>query len=174
MFDPGPPPEFWNEMVTQGASHAKHDGSEQSALKIIGLVVERSPVYLHIQKELHAETGISQTGAAQVIIGGLKRSLREFREKLDHVQGKLVKANEQNAELLGKLARADELNIKLMGKLAKANEQDAHPLVGLSRSELTILGEPQTLREEILMAIIQCQEQSRPTKKRSWKIPYWG
>ena len=157
----------------------KHDGSEQSALEIIRLVVERSPIYLRIQKELHAGTEVSQTGVAQpLIIDNLQRNFKKLRRKLEYVKGKLVKANEQNSELLGKLVKADEQNIELLGKLAKANEQNAQRLGALSRSELTILGEPQTLREEILIAIIQYQlseEQLSPTAKRSWKwIPNWG
>ena len=156
----------------------RHDGSEQSALEIIGLVVERSPIYLRIQEELHARTEASQTGAAQELIGRLQRSLKKLMRKLVNVQGKLVKANEQNAELLGKLAKADEQIIELLGKLARANEQNAQLPVGLSRSELTILGEPQTLREEILMGIIQSRHidhQLRTTAKGSWNwIPQLG
>lgn len=123
VIGPGPPAGFWYQMATQEASYAMHDGSEQSALEVVRLIVERSPAYLHIQEKLHAWPGASQT--AQAFIGELHRNSKQLRTKLEIVQGRLVKANEQNDKLQGKLVEAEERNTELQGKLVETEKRNA-------------------------------------------------
>ena len=99
LLGPGPPPGFWHGMVAQGASHARHDGSKQSAEEIIGLVVKRSPIYLQIQEELLAGKAHSQTAAAQALIEDLQRKVEELEANLEQV-------NRQNAELKEEISRS--------------------------------------------------------------------
>lgn len=93
-------------MIKGGADYARHDGSEQSALDIIGRVVERSPVYLRIQEELHAGAEVSQTGAAQALISELLHTVKELQDSLDNVREKLAKTTDENAVLLTALSRS--------------------------------------------------------------------
>ena len=109
LLGPGPPPGFWYDMVTQGASHAMHDGSEQSAKEIVGLVVERSPVYLQIQEELRAGTAFSKTGAAQALIKELQQRVEQLQKTVEEVTAKLEQVDEQNAELKTELSHNRDL-----------------------------------------------------------------
>jgi len=92
-------------MVSEGADHAKYDGTEQAAKDIIGRMVDRSPVYLDIQEELHAGRHVDETGAWQILIGELQRRLQSLQTKVDNIQDKLSKADEQNEELKEELNR---------------------------------------------------------------------
>lgn len=93
-------------MIKGGADHARHDGSEQSALDIIGRVVERSPVYLRIQEELHAGAEVSQTGAAQALVSELLQTVKVLQDSLDNIKEKLADATDENAVLLMALSRS--------------------------------------------------------------------
>ena len=95
-------------MITEGADHAKHDGSEQSARAIIERVVDRSPIYLHIQEELHAGIEVRQTEAVKALEGELLRTVGDLKIKLDTVNRRLAKADKRNTEMKEALDRMEQ------------------------------------------------------------------
>ena len=117
LLGPGPPPGFWYDMIAQGASHAKHDGSIQSAQQIIGLVVQWSPIYLQIQEELRIGIAFSQTAAAQALKKELQLKVEMLEKTAREVTAMLAQVEEQksgrrpsvklrqNAELKAEMSR---------------------------------------------------------------------
>lgn len=164
-------------MVTLGADHAKHDGTKQSARAIIGRIVERSPIYLRIQEELHAGARISQTAASQVLIGELLRTIQEMERKTSAIEKQLAKVAEENAALMAALS---QLNVQ--GNEAKTDEpgEDAILLEALSHRR-------QDIRDNITKCEAAIQKlksddhrlesniakmEARPTWTL-WDVPLW-
>ena len=175
LLGPGPPPGFWNELVTLGADHAKHDGTKQSARAIIGRIVERSPTYLRIQEELHGGARISQTEASQALIGELLRTIQEMQRKMNEIEKQLAKAAEENAALRAALS---QLNVQ--GNEAKTDGEGGILLAALSHSRQDIRDKItkceaviQKLKsDDRLLELNMAKMEARPTWTL-WDVPFW-
>ncbi len=80
--------EFWGGMVQKGSKVVRHDGSRESALKIVtDLVDRRIRVVLDIQRQLIDEQrGLNDTDAGVALQGELRAERKKWEAKLSDLQ----------------------------------------------------------------------------------------
>ena len=84
-------PEYWGDLIHQGATSALYDGTYASALSIISHLEERSPIVLDIQYQL-VDDGypLLQTAAGRYLDDDFMKTKAELQHQLDEVQTQVV------------------------------------------------------------------------------------
>jgi len=113
---------FWHEMVSQGAGHARYNGTLQAARQIIDRIVVQSPVYLRIQQELSEGKDVKDTEAGQALITELERQALKRERELAQIKRDMLKASknaERNAQVLEEQYQVSD---DLMKKMQQGQE----------------------------------------------------
>ncbi|KAF8446668.1 hypothetical protein BGX38DRAFT_1143248 [Terfezia claveryi] len=108
---------FWHGMVSQGAGHARYNGTLDAARQIIDRIVVQSPVFLRIQQELSEGKDVRDTAAGQALITELEKQALKRERELAQIKEDMLKASEnaeRNAELLEEQRRISEDLMKKM------------------------------------------------------------
>lgn len=108
---------FWHGMVSQGAGHARYNGTLDAGRQIIDRIVVQSPVFLRIQQELSEGKDVKDTAAGQALISELEKQALKRERELAQIKEDMLKASEnveRNAELLEEQRRVAEDLMKKM------------------------------------------------------------
>ena len=132
-------PEYWGDLIHQGATSAPYDGTYASALSIISHLEERSPIVLDIQHQM-VDDGypLLQTAAGRCLDDDLVKATAELQHQLDEVQAQVMSARQeecnrvfaeemenQKANIMSRLALAEQERRKLDVDIAgKSRESD--------------------------------------------------
>ena len=132
-------PEYWGELIHQGATSALYDGTYASALRIILHLEERSPIVLDIQRQM-VDDGypLLQTAAGRCLDDDLMKTKAELQHQLDEVRTQVMTApreegnkifaedmENQRAEIMSRIALAEQERRKLDVDVAgKSKESD--------------------------------------------------
>lgn len=130
-------PEYWGDLIHQGATSALYDGTYASALSIISHLEWRSPIVLDIQHQM-VDDGypLLQTAAGRCLDDNFMKRKAELQHQLDNVQtqvmaarpveGDKVSAKEmenQRAEIMSRLALAEQERRKLDVDIASKSRE---------------------------------------------------
>jgi len=108
-------PEFWAEMIEEGAQTARFDDTKESGLALVDILLRKTRISLQIQKEM-CDDGIPllQTQAGQQVHDDLEAMAKKHAEEMQKLQQEL-----QNA-----IKDADEkLQITLKRELTKSEKK---------------------------------------------------
>ena len=93
-------PDFWGNMIHQGADVVKHDNTAACAISIIRKLMYRNTVTLQMQSELHHNDGrLSATSAGQQLHNDLGETSQKVLVQLESMQTELRQANREKAAL---------------------------------------------------------------------------
>ncbi|KAF8435213.1 P-loop containing nucleoside triphosphate hydrolase protein [Terfezia claveryi] len=143
---------FWHGMVSQGAGHARYNGTLDAARQIIDRIVVQSPVFLRIQQELSEGKDVRDTAAGQALITELEKQALKRERELAQIKEDMLKASEnaeRNAELLEEQRRISE-------DLMKKMQQDQESMQKMLEADRA------TMQQRIM------ELQSALGKKRKW------
>ena len=91
-------PEFWGDMLTQGST-IKRLKDRRSALEIIDLLVDKTPVTLQIQDELVNGKTLVETEAGKMVNEELARIETKHKAELEKIQQELQEVRDHDQEL---------------------------------------------------------------------------
>jgi len=82
---------FWQTYIENGARVMRHDGSVDSARRIVdNIIIFSTPIYIQIQDEVFAGKDLSQTAAGQEIKADLEKSTEKTSEELAKLKEELA------------------------------------------------------------------------------------
>lgn len=117
-------PDFWAEMIEEGAQVARLDHTQESTLDLIRRLIKRGKVDLQIQTELcERELPLTQTQAGEQVNRDLADMAKKHAEEIQNLQKEMQDAI-KDADKKWELALQKEL-AKNELKLAKLHEQQA-------------------------------------------------
>lgn len=130
-------PEFWGDMLEHG-SIMKRLVDHNSALDIVGLLVEKSQITLQIQQELvEDQKKLVDTAAGQAVSEELVRLQQKYQQDLERVQRELHEAlHERDQEMQDILSQQQKRLNRELEKVQKAQEQLRYDRRGKSEFEL--------------------------------------
>jgi hypothetical protein len=106
---------FWGSLIEKGAKAHRHDGTLDSAINIISLLENRSPIVLDIQRQIADEGRIlEETPAGEYLREDIIKKEEENRLKLEA-------AREQLKDAFG--ARDERLAAEMSEQINRAKEQ---------------------------------------------------
>ena len=130
-------PEYWGDLIRQGATSALYDGTYSSALSIISILETCSPLVLDIQRQM-VDDGypLLQTAAGRCLDGDFQKTKADLQHQLDEVQTQVMTARQQEvnkifaedmekqrAEIMSRLALAEQERRKLDVDIAKKSRE---------------------------------------------------
>lgn len=81
---------FWQTYIQNGAHVMRHNGSIDSARRIVdNIIVRCTPVYIQIQDEVLDGKDLSETAAGQAIMSDLERTVDSLREELANLDAEM-------------------------------------------------------------------------------------
>jgi polyhydroxyalkanoate synthesis regulator phasin len=102
-------PEFWAEMVDQGARVINHNNTSESAHKILRSLMKRHKVTLQMQRELSDNNGnLYKTTAARQLDEDLGEKLNQLHEQLSNMRADRHQLTEEVNRLKTKLVKVEE------------------------------------------------------------------
>ena len=128
-------PGFWQIYIQEGARVMRHDGSIESARKIVDNIITRSqPIYIQIQDEVHAGKDLSQTAAGQAIKTDLEKVAEKTREELANLKVEMEDALKNAKEDKDRLKEQYEEHMSILGQImtAESEQQRAQTIEELS------------------------------------------
>ena len=74
---------FWQTYIQNGARVMRHDGSIDSARRIVdNIIICSTPIYIQIQDEVSTVKDLSETAAGQAIMSDLEKEATRLAERL--------------------------------------------------------------------------------------------
>ena len=84
---------FWQVYIQNGARVMRHDGSLDSARRIVdNIITQSAPIYIQIQDEVHAGKDLSETAAGQAIKTELEKAAEKSKEELANLKVEMADA----------------------------------------------------------------------------------
>ena len=91
---------FFKQALDRGAQIVRHHNTDQSAHKIVRMIMGNQPVVLQIQQELVDEhKGVIDSAAGQAISRELDEQIGQHQAKLKEVQGEMQALEEERRKL---------------------------------------------------------------------------
>jgi len=88
---------FWHEMIARGSSVARHDGSTESAKRIMTSLISKIPVVLHVVRQVMDENlPWDRTDAGKVINEELEKLRQKTTEEMKELNRLLADQSERN------------------------------------------------------------------------------
>ena len=130
-------PDYWGDLIHQGATSALYDGTYASALSIISHLEECSPIMLDIQHQM-VDDGypLLQTAAGRCLDDDFMETEAELQQQLDEVQTQVITARQeegnkvfaedmenQRAQIMSRLALAEQERRKLDVDIASKSKE---------------------------------------------------
>ena len=96
---------FWQTYIKNGARVMRHNGSVDSARRIVdNIIICSTPIYIQIQDEVAAGKDLVQTAAGQEIMSDLERGAEKMSKELANLKAEmedtLRNTKEDNKDLL--------------------------------------------------------------------------
>ena len=115
-------PEFWGEMIENGAQVARFTGDQQSGWDVIMAFAKKIPVILELQRELVVEgKPFEKTAVAQVVSADLAALELKYKADIEKIQKETAEAlAEKDAKLEQSLKNAQK---RMQRKLYKVKEE---------------------------------------------------
>ena len=92
---------YWGDLIHKGATTARYDGTDSSAINIVSHLERRPPIVLDIQRQMVYEgCTLMQTAAGRYLNEEFLAKEKELQLQLDAVRKDLVKAKREKDEVL--------------------------------------------------------------------------
>ncbi len=93
-------PDFWGNMIKDGAQVVKHDNTASCAKSIVHSLIDRNTVTLQMQVELEENKGrLLATSAGQQVHSDLGDTTKKALAELEKLQTELHESNQDNTQL---------------------------------------------------------------------------
>ncbi|KDQ18739.1 hypothetical protein BOTBODRAFT_29117 [Botryobasidium botryosum FD-172 SS1] len=100
--------DFWQFMLMEGATTARHDGTPQCARYIVSQMLGLDPVDLQIQRELAAgNTKLIETEAGAAVDAELHRLKVDYERRLKELEGTMKEALRENDRTMERVIRLE-------------------------------------------------------------------
>lgn len=128
---------YWQVYIKNGAQVMRHDGSIDSAKRIIDTIMVRStPIYIQIQDEVHAGKDLSQTAAGQAIKTDLEKAAEKTKEELASLKAEMEDALKDAKEDKERLKDQYEEEISLMQQRLRAEYDEQRKMIEADNQKL--------------------------------------
>ena len=116
-------PDFWADMIEDGARTARFDNTQESAFKLIQNLAKRPPVALQIQREM-CDDGklLAQTEAGEEVNGKLAKMIEKHAKEMQGLQRQLQDTKDADEKLKTTLERELTKSSKKIDKLQEQQE----------------------------------------------------
>lgn len=118
-------PGFWQTYIQKGARVMRHDGSIDSARRIVDNIITRStPIYVQVQNEVNAGKDLSQTAAGQAIKTDLEKAAEKAKEELTSLKAEMEDALKNAKEDRDRLQQHYEEQMAALGRRMAAESEE--------------------------------------------------
>ena len=108
---------FWKTYIRNGARVMRHDGSRNSARRIVDNIIAHStPMYIQVQEEVHAGKDLSETAAGQAIKTDLEKDAEKMKEELSQLKSEMEEVLKDSKEGNDQLKQAIQEDISSIKK----------------------------------------------------------
>ena len=118
-------PGFWQIYIQNGARVMRHDGSIDSARRVVDNILTRSrPIYIQVQEEVHAGKDLSQTAAGQAIKTDLEKAAEKTKEELTSLKAEMADALKDAQDERDRLEQQYEEKMASLGRRMAAESEE--------------------------------------------------
>ena len=118
--------EFWGQMIESGATCDKYDNTRQDGLRILKMLIQKSPCTLQIQLEMEGGVKLANTTAGREVnerieelkaehqkdMAKLRKEMQQVQEERDEARFEMIKREYEAA--VNKVAEANEAQARLL------------------------------------------------------------
>lgn len=128
---------FWKTYIRNGARVMRHDGSRNSARRIVDNIIAHStPMYIQVQEEVHAGMDLSETAAGQAIKTDLEKTAEKLKEELSQLKTEMEDALKDSKEGNDQLKQAYQEDISSIKKELRGQLEALRKLAEITNLDL--------------------------------------